>query len=125
MVRPEFQGAFEHCPWCHGRGCNQCPYERQKWMEANYGPDGLPKPIFEANPDDPHDMDLLKRVVGREALEHAFGPDGGGVAEIEIRAAEARLLQVIHKELKVFAHEGKQAGEQQRGNGSQDAGSPP
>jgi hypothetical protein len=97
MVRAEFQGAFEHCSWCGGRGCNQCTYERQKWIEANYGPDGLPKPIFEANPDNPEDMELLKFVVGREALEHAFGPGGGGMQEIHERAAEASILQLLRK----------------------------
>ena len=114
MAIPEFQGAFEHCSWCGGRGCNQCTYERQKWIEANFGPDGLPQPIFEAQTDNPEDRELLKHVVGREALEQAFGPDGGGVEEIEQRAAQARVLQALHRCFQETDDAGMPAGEEQR-----------
>ncbi len=97
MVTPEFQGAFAGCSWCGGRGCNQCTYERQKWFEAHYEPDGTPKPIFTANPNDPADMELLKMVVGRAALEKAFGPGGGGIEEVHDNAALANLLKAARQ----------------------------
>jgi hypothetical protein len=123
MARPEFVGAFEHCPWCSGRGCNQCTAERQKWNKARSGPDGLPQPLFTAMTDNPDDMELLKSVAGREALEHAFGPGGGGLAEIEERAAEARVIQAIHQCFKGTDDARMPANEQQRQDGTPDAGS--
>lgn len=87
-----FKGAFSRCSWCGGRGCNQCPLERQKF-EAQ-----LPQPLFTADVNDPGDMELLKEVFGREALEHAFGPDGGGMPEIEQAAAMASFKQMMRKQ---------------------------
>lgn len=57
-------------------------------------PDGS-QPIFTARRDNPGDMELLGKVFGREAIEHAFGPDGDGVVEIERNAAEARGIQSL------------------------------
>jgi hypothetical protein len=124
MAVPEFQGAFEYCPWCGGRGCNQCPYERRKWQEAHYGPDGLPQPIFEAQADNPHDLELLKRFLGREALEHAFGPEGGGIEEIEQGAAQARLIQALHRCVKETDDAGTPAGQQSEERHAADDGHP-
>lgn len=87
----EFKGAFDRCGWCHGRGCLQCPAERKKY-EAS-----LHEPIFTADPNDPEDMRRLREVVGRESLEHAFGPDGGGMQEIREKAAIQGLLQALSK----------------------------
>jgi len=42
-------------------------------------------------------MEALRRVAGREALERAFGPDGGGMAEIEYNAAVESLIQAVRK----------------------------
>ena len=86
-----FKGAFHRCSWCNGRGCNQCHLERQK-VESQ-----PPKPLFSADVNDPGDMELLKEVFGREALEHAFGPDGGGMPEIEEGAALASFKQAMRK----------------------------
>lgn len=64
-------------------------------LDAEYKrqfPNG-PELLFSAKTDNPDDMELLKKVFGREALEHAFGPDGGGIAEVEQNAAEARAAQ--------------------------------
>lgn len=87
-----YKGAFHNCSWCNGRGCNQCHLERQKF-EAQ-----PPQPLFSADVNDPGDMELLKEVFGREALEHAFGPDGGGMREIEEAAAIASLKQILRKQ---------------------------
>jgi hypothetical protein len=95
MVTPQFKGAFAGCSWCGGRGCNQCSYERQKWFEAHYEPDGTPQPIFTANPNDPEEMELLNMVVGRKALERAFGPGGGGIVDIHKNAALATMLKAL------------------------------
>ncbi len=55
------------------------------------------QPIFTADPNDPEDVAQLRRVVGAEALEHAFGPDGGGMREINENAATESLLQCLRK----------------------------
>ena len=68
-----------------------CDEERRKSQEQRA------KPIFSADRNDPQDMEALRRVVGREALEHAFGPDGEGMAEVEYNAAVESLLQSLRK----------------------------
>ena len=97
-MKPEFKGAFPECSWCYGRGCNQCPSERKEY-EANLL-DQLenPQPIFSAKTDNPHDMQLMKTYFGKEALERAFGPEGGGQQEIERNGCVASLIQLLHSE---------------------------
>lgn len=90
-IRQQLKGAFPYCKWCCGSGCMGCDEERRKYEERRA------KPIFSADRNDPDDMDALRRVVGREAIEHAFGPDGGGIAEVEYNAAVESLLQVLRK----------------------------
>lgn len=76
------------CDWCQGRGCVACAAKRKALDEeyARQFPNG-PEPIFTARRDNPEEMEALKRIVGREAVEKAFGPGGGGIAEIEANAA--------------------------------------
>ena len=93
MPRKHF--AFGGCSWCSGQGCNQCRYEQKKHeaqIEANLK---NPQPIFTADRNNPDDMQLLKDVFGKEALEKAFGPDGGGIEEIERNAAIASFTQEL------------------------------
>ena len=90
-IRQQLKGAFPYCKWCGGSGCMGCDEERRKYEEQRA------KPIFSADRDNPEDMEALRRVVGREAIEHAFGPDGGGIAEVEYNAAVESLLQVLRK----------------------------
>ena len=90
-TRTQLKGAFAHCKWCYGSGCLGCDEERRKCEERRS------QPIFTADRSDPKDMDALKRVFGREALEHAFGPDGEGMAEIERNAALESVLQSLRK----------------------------
>jgi hypothetical protein len=95
MTKPErtrLKGAFSRCKWCNGYGCIGCDDERRKYEERQT------KPIFTADRSDPKDMEALKRVFGLEALQHAFGPDGGGIAEIERGAALESLLQALRKQ---------------------------
>jgi hypothetical protein len=64
-------------------------------LDAEYDrqfPNG-PEPIFTVRRSNPKDMELLKRVFGREALERAFTEGGRGMAEVEENAAVARAEQ--------------------------------
>lgn len=89
--RPRLKGAFLYCKWCGGNGCIHCDEERHKHELRK------PQPIFTARTDDPEDMAALRSLLGRGALERAFGPGGGGIAEIEYNAAVASLLQTLRK----------------------------
>lgn len=71
--------AWRNCRWCYGRGCLYCEAEADKAYKAAF-PDG-PKPIA-TFPTTPEGMAAARRAIGREAIEKAFGPDGGGIAEI-------------------------------------------
>ena len=90
-TRQQLKGAFPGCKWCNGTGCMGCDEERRKYQERRA------QPIFTADRNDPEDMEALRRVFGREALEHAFGPDGDGMAEVEYNATVASLLQALRK----------------------------
>ena len=92
QARPLLKGAFAGCKWCNGNGCMGCDEERRKFEERQS------KPIFTANRNDPQDMEALKRVIGREAIEHAFGPEGGGMIEVQRNAAVESLLQALRKQ---------------------------
>ena len=66
-------------------------------LDAEYArqfPNG-PQPIFTAKAGSPSDMQLLKHVAHADVLTAAFGPNGGGMAEIQKRATEARLAQAL------------------------------
>jgi len=94
---------YRNCKWCDGFGvngqaCNQCDSERIK-AEADFKKKG-PQPIFSADLNNPEDMKLLKEVLGKDALEHAFSPGGGGIREIEHNAAVGSFLQTMRKEMK-------------------------
>lgn len=71
----------------------------QALLDAEYDrqfPNG-PTPMLSIKRGDETEMELLKHVLRIDVLSQAFGPGGGGVAEIEDRAAEARSLQRLHK----------------------------
>lgn len=78
---------FVSCRWCNSKGCAACykrREQRKKELDEEYKrqfPNG-PQPFFTARLDNPEEMEQAKRVVGREALEKAFGPDGGGMEEV-------------------------------------------
>ncbi len=74
------RGVYRDCPWCSGSGCLQCPYEADKAYRKAF-PDG-PKPIATFDTTTPEGVSAARKAIGREALEHAFGDEGDGVAEI-------------------------------------------
>jgi hypothetical protein len=84
--------AYANCRFCGGRGCLACEGERQKDVQKE------PQPIFVASRDDPKDLEALGRVIGREAIDKAFGPDGGGIKEIEFNAAVESFKQAARKD---------------------------
>ena len=71
---------YRDCKFCGGKGCLACPQEVKKAYKEAF-PDG-PKPIATIKLDDPKAMERAKKALGKDALEKAFGPDGGGVEEI-------------------------------------------
>lgn len=84
--------AFVNCPWCYGNGCNQCSIEREKAKKVAM------EPIFTTKLDSPEEIELAKKVIGKGAIEKAFGPGGGGIQEIKRNAAIANLIRAVRKE---------------------------
>lgn len=82
---------FSGCRWCHGRGCICCPGEEKKAAERAL------EPLIVARRDDPEDMADFREYFGLDALQHAFGPDGDGLAEIHRNAAVFNLKQTLRK----------------------------
>lgn len=70
---------YVDCRWCGGRGCLQCEVEFDKAYKRAF-PDG-PKPIATFRLDTPEGAENARQVLGVEALQKAFGPGGGGMAE--------------------------------------------
>lgn len=86
--------AYYNCKWCKGKGCLFCDTEKKKDFPQGNAPY---KPIFSAKIDNPKDMEALKKVFGYDALNHAFSPEGEGIAEIERNAAMESLQQKFRK----------------------------
>lgn len=72
---------YRDCRWCGGQGCLQCENEANKAYNRQF-PNG-PEPMATFNLNDKAEAERCRTVFGAEALKKAFGPDGGGVAEIE------------------------------------------
>ncbi len=87
----KLKGGFTGCKWCHGNGCMGCDAEREAAFKQ------AQEPIFTADRNDPEDMKQLRRFAGAEAIEHAFGPGGGGIDEINHNAAVESFLQCLRK----------------------------
>lgn len=81
---------FPGCKWCGGRGCIACEAEEAKYKARRM------EPIFTARMDNENDLALLKQFLGRDALERAFGPGGGGIREVELNAAVASFVQALN-----------------------------
>ena len=99
IVRVPAPRDYVPCRWCGGGsvmfgppGCAACYNARSAKkleVDAEYArqfPDG-PKPFFTARRDKPEELDAMRRVVGAEALEKAFGPGGRGMEEVLENAA--------------------------------------
>lgn len=76
----EEKGIYRNCKFCGGEGCLACPTEADKAYREVF-PDG-PKPIATFTVDEPKELIRLRKACGKDALDKAFGPGGGGVAEI-------------------------------------------
>jgi hypothetical protein len=61
--------------------CATCR-ERFETAYASAFPTGL-EPIATFKLDDPADVERMKGALGADALRHAFGPEGDGLAEVE------------------------------------------
>ena len=85
---------FVACSWCNNRGCAACFNRREQRrleLDAEYAaafPDG-PVPIYTTKLDTPEAIAEARAIIGIEAITKAFGPGGGGVAEIEANARQA------------------------------------
>lgn len=76
---PEKQ-IYRDCRFCYGYGCLACPGEAAKAYKETF-PNG-PEPIATFRLDSPKDMEVAKKIIGKDAIEKAFGDGGGGVGEI-------------------------------------------
>jgi len=56
-------------------------------------------PIFTADTNNSHDMELLKQYFGADAINKALGDKGNGHQEILDNAAIARLMQKLEAQM--------------------------
>ena len=94
MSNTQLKGAFAGCTWCHGKGCLCCDREREKAYQRSR------KPILSVTHEelaDPTLGPLIKNTIGADAMQKAFGPDGGGVGEINSNCAVVSLVQALRK----------------------------
>lgn len=78
---------YSGCKWCGGRGCLYCGTEREKAIKKQENI----QPIFTANLTDEKDMELLKSLFGREAIEKAWDEAQGS---FDPKAEFSRLLTI-------------------------------
>lgn len=78
---------YRDCRWCAGRGCLYCKAEADKDYRRAF-PDGL-KPFATFDMTTPEGIARARRVIGVEAIKKAFGPGGGGVADVVKNARDA------------------------------------
>ena len=71
---------YRDCRFCMGRGCLYCEAEADRAYKRDFR-DG-PKPIATFDMTTPEGVEAARKAIGREAMEQAFGPGGGGIAEI-------------------------------------------
>lgn len=73
----EQRSVYRDCRWCSGAGCLYCKAEADRAYKAAF-PDGpVPIATFTAE-----ELQAAKEAIGADAMCKAFGPGGGGVAEI-------------------------------------------
>jgi hypothetical protein len=81
------RSVYRDCKWCRGNGCLYCAAEADKAYKAAF-PNG-PQPLATFNLSDPSQLEVARKSIGVEAIQKAFGKDGGGVAEIIQNIADA------------------------------------
>lgn len=80
MRYDEAREVYRDCRWCAGRGCLYCKAERDR-AYARVFPEAA-QPIVSVDTSTQEGMERARRVLGAEAMQHAFGPSGRGAAEI-------------------------------------------
>lgn len=98
IVRIPAPRDYVPCDWCngdaslYGKACMACFSKREakkKELDEEYKrqfPDG-PKPFFQADLNDPEQLEQAKRVLHADVITKAFSEGGGGVQEIMDLAA--------------------------------------
>lgn len=87
IVRVPMPRDFVSCRWCDSRGCAACANaraQRKRELDEEYArqfPNG-PQPMFSLPMETDEQIATARRVIGREVIEKAFGPNGRGVEEI-------------------------------------------
>ncbi len=94
MGKTRMKGAFPGCTWCHGNGCMCCDSEREKAYQRSREPI---LSVTHKELDDPTLGPLIKDAIGAEALQKAFGPDGGGIDDVKFNCAVVSLVQLMRK----------------------------
>lgn len=79
------RSVYRDCKWCKGSGCIYCASEADKAYKAAF-PDG-PVPIASFTIDE---FPSAKEAIGIDALQKAFGKDGGGIEEITENVAKLK-----------------------------------
>jgi hypothetical protein len=74
------RSVYRDCRWCQGRGCLYCESEADKAYKAAF-PNG-PQPIATFDMTTPEGVAAARAAIGPDALRTAFGPGGGGIAEV-------------------------------------------
>jgi len=88
------KGAYLNCTWCNGRGCLMCDAEREKAKNVRR------QPILNVTHEEMQDPSLgllILDAIGRKAIERAFGPDGGGIDEVEGNCNVVSLVQAMRR----------------------------
>lgn len=83
------KGIYRDCKWCKGVGCLYCSAEAKKAYDAAFPGGARPFATFDITTTDR--VKKARNAIGRESLEHAFGPDGDGLAEILRKCADELL----------------------------------
>lgn len=79
---------YRDCKWCHGRGCLACEGERDKDYKHQF-PEG-PKPIATFDLTTAEGAERARQAIGFEAVQKAFGPNGGGMQEFLANIAKVK-----------------------------------
>ena len=71
---------YRDCKWCQGAGCLFCNQEADKAYQRQF-PDG-PQLLATFDMTTESGRQAARNAIGVEAIQKAFGDDGGGVEEI-------------------------------------------
>lgn len=87
-------GLRSWCRWCRGGGCVACPPP----PEPRADPESGLLLAVDADPtNDPEGWRVLREALGKEAVDRAFAPGGGGVDELRRSIAVLRLVAALER----------------------------